>query len=141
MNPFVRVEYICDIILYPEAQWLRGEGDVQYAPLRTPNTQENKLISLIIINVFSFSMFTLDVLNTWFGSFTLHVQLGLGWDVFQNGWDQYVIFNTSNFLYQKGKSDINWITTYNTICTFCHYFPKMVMQERKSFIKTVAKKV
>ena len=21
------------------------------------------------------------------GSFTLHVQLGLGWDVFQNGWD------------------------------------------------------
>ena len=141
MNPFVRVEYVCGIILYPEAQCVRGEGDVQYAPLRTPNTQENKLISLIIINVFSFSMFTLDVLKTWFGSFTLHVQLGLGWDVFQNGQDHYIIFNTSNFLYQKGKSDINWITTYNTICTFCHYFPKMVMQERKSFIKTVAKKV
>ena len=47
MNPFVRVEYICAIILYPEAQCVRGEGDVQYAPLRTPNTQENKLISLI----------------------------------------------------------------------------------------------
>ena len=92
--------------------------------LRTPNTQENKLISLIIINVFSFSMFTLDVLKTWFGSFTLHVQLGLGWDVFQNGWDHYIIFNTSNFLYQKGKYDIHWITTYNSICTFCHYFPR-----------------
>ena len=55
------------------------------------------------------------------GSFTLHVQLGLGWDVFQNGWDgsqplrrfvpppphhhHYLIFNTSNFLYQNGKSD------------------------------------
>ena len=69
MNPFVRVEYICGIILYPEAQCVRGEGDVQYAPLRTPNTQqfpgqENKLISLIIINVFSFSMSTLDVLKT-----------------------------------------------------------------------------
>ena len=25
--------------------------------------------------------------STLFGSFTLHVQLGLGWDVFQNGWD------------------------------------------------------
>ena len=62
MNPFVRVEYVCGIILYPEAQCVRGEGDVQYAPLRTPNTQENKLI--IIINVFSFSMSTLDVLKT-----------------------------------------------------------------------------
>ena len=91
-----------------------------------------------------------------FGSYTLHVQLGLGWDVFQNGWDgsqplrrfvpppphhhHYLIFNTLNFLYQKGKSDIHWITTYNSICTFCHYFPKMVMQESKSFIPTVAKK-
>ena len=64
MNRFVRVEYVCGIILYPEAQCVRGEGDVQYAPLRTPNTQENKLISLVIINVFSFSMFTLDVLKT-----------------------------------------------------------------------------
>ena len=90
-----------------------------------------------------------------FGSFTLHVQLGLGWDVFQNGWDgsqqlrrfvpppphhhHYLIFNTSNFLYQNGKYDRHWITTYNFICTFCHYFPKMVMQESKSFIPTVAK--
>ena len=24
------------------------------------------------------------------GSFTLHVQLGLGWDVFQNGWDGWM---------------------------------------------------
>ena len=55
MNPFVRVEYICGIILYPEAQCVRGEGDVQYAPLRTPNTQENKLINqcLFIFNVYS----------------------------------------------------------------------------------------
>ena len=32
------------------------------------------------------------------------------------------------------------LTTYNSICTCWHYFPKMVMQESKNFIPTVAKK-
>ena len=45
----------------------------------------------------------------WFrGSFTLHVQLGLGWDVFQNGWDGSLHLPTTT---------ISLFSTHRTFCT------------------------
>ena len=43
--------------------------------------------SFFYIYVLATSFFSFYVMATSFGSYTLHVQLGSGWDVFQNGWD------------------------------------------------------
>ena len=55
---------------------------------RSPHSKQPQSPTRVTIFFpFQFYLSDLYIQVNQFGSFTLHVQLGLGWDVFQNGWD------------------------------------------------------
>ena len=49
--------------------------------------RQSKISQQLLCGADTSSAMKFSINTQMFGSFTLHVQLGLGWDVFQNGWD------------------------------------------------------